>query len=346
MHESAVFIDLPNFYSALLRSSIAEPRQLKDYFLEWLDLDCLAYRLAGDSVPVWIFYSGRRVGPSSNRIQDSILNEYIKRINRLPGVTARDVEIPGTQREPVSYTCSKCGEAVTGQFESEKGIDASLIVHLFDTVESWQMAYLLSGDADFAPAISSLRRRGKIITGAGFADASAVLIREFYHYRDLTAFVTQDFAAYQVFKAGGVLDRWLTEPIPATPKNIDKARIKTYCHWRRREDQIGNIDFDAPYRSGVSDYQQTFGWIRFEDNNLMDRGEKDLPLQDFAKRFPQFALPDDRFILISPVLWRAIDRRMPALLSKFKGTTSGGDSGSMETTHVYNASSSKFEIQS
>src|SRR5437660_7314855 len=118
MHESAVFIDLPNFYSALLRTGIADPRELRDYFLEWLDLDCLAYRLAGDAVPTWVFYSGRRFGPSSNRIQEAVLEKYIKRINRLPGVTAWDVEIPGTQREPISYNCEKCSHTGTAQMES------------------------------------------------------------------------------------------------------------------------------------------------------------------------------------------------------------------------------------
>jgi uncharacterized LabA/DUF88 family protein len=345
MQERAVFIDLPNFYSALLRSSIADPRELRDYFLEWLDLDCLAYRLAGDAVPTWVFYSGRRFGPSSNRIQDSVLEKYIKRINRLPGVTAWDVEIPGSQREPISYTCEKCSHTGTGQFESEKGIDASLIVNLFDTSESWETAYLISGDADFAPAIASLRRRGKIVVGGGFLSASAVLLREFYHYQDLLPFVTEDFAAYQIFKTDGVLERWLTEPIPATSENIAKEKIKLYCHWQRREDQIERLVFGTPYLAGVADYRQTFGWVRLADNNLIDRGDKDAPLEQFAKKFPQFAMVNDRFLLISPALWRAIDRRLPTLLSKFKGTTLHSDSGSIEATHVYNPGSSSFEFE-
>jgi hypothetical protein len=229
--------------------------------------------------------------------------------------------------------------------ESEKGIDASLIVHLFDTSESWQTAYLLSGDADFAPAIASLRRRGKIVVGGGFSGASAVLMREFYHYQDLLPFVTEDFAAYQIFKTGGVLERWLIDPIPATPENIAKEKIKLYCHWQRREDQIERLDFGTPYSGGVADYQQTFGWVRLSDNNLMDRGARDDPLEQFAKRFPQFVGVADKYLLISPAVWRAIDRRVQPLLSKFKGTTLSNDSGSMKATYVYNAGSSSFEVE-
>jgi uncharacterized LabA/DUF88 family protein len=242
MNESAVFIDLPNFYSALLRSGIAPPRELRDYFLNWLDLDCLARRIAGDNFPVWVFYSGRRFGPKPNRIQDQYLDDYIARINRLPGVTAYDVEIPGVQREPISYICEKCSHTGTAQSESEKGIDASLIVHLFDTSESWQTAYLVSGDADFAPAIASLRRRGKIVIGAGFQEASSVLIREFYHHYDLTSFLTEDFAAYEIFKSQGVLERWLTEEVPSTPANITKSTVRLFCRWMRREDQANQLD--------------------------------------------------------------------------------------------------------
>src|SRR5207248_115863 len=138
-------------------------------------------------------------------------------------------------------------------------------------------AYLLSGDADFAPAIASLRRSGKIVVGGGFQRTSLVLIREFYHYHDLLPFVTEDFAAYQIFKSGGVLERWLTEPIPATPENIAKEKIQLYCHWQRREDQIERLDFGTPYLAGAVDYRQTFGWVKFADNNLMNRGDKDAP---------------------------------------------------------------------
>jgi hypothetical protein len=38
----AIFIDLPNFYSQLIRSEIDTPEFLREYFLTWLDFDVLA----------------------------------------------------------------------------------------------------------------------------------------------------------------------------------------------------------------------------------------------------------------------------------------------------------------
>jgi uncharacterized LabA/DUF88 family protein len=146
------------------------------------------------------------------------LDGYIKRISRLSGVTPYDVNIPGDQREPFTAKC-ECGKTVTGQWESEKGVDASLITHLFDTADAWDEAALLSGDADFTPAVHALRRRGKIISGAGFAGASECLVREFYTFHDLSSEILRsDFAAYLLFGEGQLITRWLTDDV--VPKEV------------------------------------------------------------------------------------------------------------------------------
>ena len=137
MANAALFVDLPNFYSHLLKSGIEEPRFLKEYFLYWLDFDLLAEALAKAFSGVWVFYSGQRIGPSDERIEGQYLNKYIDRINALRGVTARDANIPGEQREYLVLKCHKCGGEQTVEHRSEKGIDASLTVHLFDTMDSW-----------------------------------------------------------------------------------------------------------------------------------------------------------------------------------------------------------------
>src|SRR5262249_13930667 len=110
------------------------------------------------------------------------------------------------------------------EWTSEKGVDASLIVHLFDTMDSWDVAHLLSGDADFIPAVASRRRRGKIVVGAGFPGASSALIRECYSYINLVdIFVREDVALYALFNANGVLAQWLNSVKPEPtfePKNL------------------------------------------------------------------------------------------------------------------------------
>jgi hypothetical protein len=102
MVRHAVFVDLPNFYSHLLTSGIGEPLWLRDYFLCWLDFDRLARRLTGEFSSVWVFHSGRRLGPSTGRVDGEYLRECVDRMNSLKGVTAYDVNIEGKQRELAS----------------------------------------------------------------------------------------------------------------------------------------------------------------------------------------------------------------------------------------------------
>lgn len=211
MSRVALFVDLPNFYSRLLKCGIEEPRFLRDYFSDWLDLDMLARSLAESFSGIWVFYSGERLGPSSERLAGKFLIDYIRRINALEGVTARDANIGGEQREPVSYKCDNCQYEGVAEHISEKGVDASLTVHLFDTMVSWDTAFLLSGDADFVPAVASLRRRGKIVIGVGFADAAPALIQECYHYVNIgEVFLREDVFLYSLFKKDGVCQKWLT----------------------------------------------------------------------------------------------------------------------------------------
>ena len=227
-----LFVDLPNFYSNLLRTSIAEPALLREYVINWLDFDILAECISGHASPVQIFYSGRRLGPSSCRIDDKYLEEYIRRLNKLRGVTARDVNIPGSQREPASYLCENCGHEGIAQWESEKGIDASLTVHLFDTSPSWDVAYLLSADADFVPAVASLRRSGKIINGAGFCQTSEALVRECFEYIDLLeSYIFDDFLCFFYLRPQGFIHQWLSFDINSLDISDTSTPIGTKAGW-------------------------------------------------------------------------------------------------------------------
>jgi uncharacterized LabA/DUF88 family protein len=223
---ATLFVDLPNFYSRLLNSGIETPRFLRDYFLYRLDFDLLANELTGSSSSIWIFYSGKRIGPSSERIEGDYLNNYINRVNSLKGVTAYDVNIPGEQREFLTSRCKNCGHENLVESKSEKGIDASLTVHLFDTMDSWDVAYLLSGDADFVPVVASLRRRGKIIIGAGFPGASPALVRECYDYIDLgEVFLKRDVAIYSILQ-GLQSARDKGETLNLSKMNLSRANLR------------------------------------------------------------------------------------------------------------------------
>jgi uncharacterized LabA/DUF88 family protein len=229
----AVFIDLPNFYSQLIRFLREEDiLLLKGYFLTWLDFDILAKEITNSSSDIWIFYSEKRIGPSNARIEGKELQNYIKRINMLEGVTAYDVNIPGEQREYFTINCPNCKRESQGESASEKGIDASLAVHMFDTMDSWNVAFLLSGDADFVPAVKSLRRRGKMVIGGGFPSiASSAILRECYSYIDLfDKFIRFDMAMYLLFKTDGIIYNWLAEEKVHLPEN-NKYRYVSFSFY-------------------------------------------------------------------------------------------------------------------
>lgn len=211
--KSAIFVDLSNFYGSCLKSGIVDEQTMRGYFVDWIDFDRLAYYLTNDWCPVWVFYSKDRVGPSNFRIEKSYLSTMIDRMNRQRGVTARDVNIPGEQRERYEFVCENCQAVNKTESVGEKGVDASLTVHLFETMNTWDAAYLLSGDADFVPVVSSLRRLGKDIITVSSQNTSPALIRESYDTRNLDfEFLEEDLLIYRLFCVDGFLDKWFTKP--------------------------------------------------------------------------------------------------------------------------------------
>jgi uncharacterized LabA/DUF88 family protein len=306
MNREAVFVDLPNFYSHLLRSKIGQPRLLRDYFLKWFDFDRLAAALTGGSPSVWVFYSGRRFGPSHNRIEGKYLDEYIGRTNALTGVTAWNVNIGGKQREAATYVCEQCGHEGVVQWESEKGIDASLTVRLFDTMDSWDVAYLLSGDADFVPAVASLRRRGKRVVGAGFPARSPALVRECYKYVDLCElFLREDVAAYLLFKEDGVVQKWLLGEVDGAARD---EGVTLGVEFKR----IGEADETGCSEGAVSPCRRCYLFVDPGGSlDLSTRIAEVERLQAVCDRVVAKVEPGASCTLVfTPMVWQGVERRL------------------------------------
>lgn len=329
MLDTALFVDLSNFYNDLLRSEIDEREVLKDYFLEWLDFDRLAEALTGECSSVWIFYSGSKLGPKEQRIQDKRLTDYIKRINSLQGVTARDVNIPGEQREQGTYKC-ECGREGVAEWVSEKGVDASLTVHLFDTMDSWQIAYLLSGDADYVPVVGSLRRRGKIVIGAGFSSPSSALVRECYHYVDLRHwFLKDDVFAYRMFGLDGVVARWLCNEVKSTV-TIDPLQFKVEWSGYSRPDRGRELLLIAP------DHAE----LEARHGLLEDLRPK------YPDNFGEFHKQGKRCqLFIGDKALAGVERRLDALVSSLDMVQRVPriPGGILEMTHKYNPNTKQYE---
>ncbi|MCL4264801.1 MAG: NYN domain-containing protein [Anaerolineae bacterium] len=324
MLDQALFVDLPNFYNGLLNSRVGEERSLRDYFLYWFDFDLLSQTLTREFSPVWLFYSGQRFGPSSNRIQGEYLNNFISRINSLRGVTARDVNIPGRQREPASFKCENCGHAGIAEWESEKGIDASLTTHLFDTMDTWDVAFLLSGDADFVPVVASLRRRGKIVIGAGFANPSSALVRECYDYIDLsTAFISDDFVAYEILKEGGLVGNWLTHEV-RTSDATQTDPIELSFEWQKSQSDALMKAARFSTITDVLSHKDPHYPIYLTYQGPLDPTDRYVAIHEFAKKFPQYVEeyePSGRHckLIVSPVAWEGVHRRFDQVIGAYGG---------------------------
>jgi hypothetical protein len=319
MSETAVFVDLPNLYSQLLRLRLADNKLVRDYFLYWFDLDRLSERLTGEYSTVWVFYSDKRIGPSGERIQDQYLTSLIDRLNRQCGVTAYNVNIPGDQREPASYECEECGHRGIAEWESEKGIDSALTVHMIDTMKSWDRAFLLSGDADFVPVVALLRRRGKIITGAGFSNASSALIRECYDYRDLIDTFQDDIAAYAIFRENGPAFRWFNERVEALSdsESDDVKKELSIRFYFAISDVMGGLIKPTLKESGG---EPPLHYVFFEGEHISEMEKRYILIDDYKQEFPQYTYKDDtNKLIISHYAWGGVYRRLEDTASSLNG---------------------------
>jgi hypothetical protein len=304
--QNAIFVDLPNLYTQLVKTDLLPAKEMRDYFLNWFDLDRLAESLLGfgnnKEVSIWVFYSHGRIGPSDARIDDIYLNHLISRLNTNKGVTARDVNIPGVQRESLRLVCENCGQNNSIIWNSEKGVDASLIVHLFDTMDSWEKAYLLSGDADYVPAVASLRRRGKVVNGAGFPSASTALVKECFEYINLVAkFFTLDIATYILFKEGGLIENWLKTATPNLRSNPTEKLLIGFDEFKNFSDEFklhfqGNYDFSHCLKSLESLPKNSLK-INIRENKDAANPISELTVDFQYLRFLTLRIPDNLSIL-------------------------------------------------
>jgi len=170
----------------------------------------------------YIFYAHRTISVRKKGSIDANqdLPYLIKRLDRLPGITTREVGIKGQQNETFTafcpdcgnneIKCPKCDRSIEGTLTSEKGVDASIISYLFDTIESWDLAYVFSNDGDFAPAVIALRRKGKMVFGVGIIkSAASILTSECYQFIDLEEIFNLNLTGYKTYAHNGCLYRLL-----------------------------------------------------------------------------------------------------------------------------------------
>jgi len=217
--------------------------------------------LVESNIDIWVFYSNSRLGPAKYKVEGSQLLALVERFDRQTGVSTQHVNIPNDQRESYLVDCKKCGTSVEAQFKSEKGIDSALTVHLFDTLDSWDRAYILSGDADFVAAVRSLRRRGKVVNGAGILGpgSSKALVRECFQYCDLSSFFKSDYSAYKLFGEDGLMTGRIEEFLKTT-KQEASGRVLWTIDYPASDANVFNIQLQShfvdvdKFREAVRDF--------------------------------------------------------------------------------------------
>lgn len=333
----AFFVDLPNFYSQLTNSRLAKPNEWRNYFTEWFDFDRLATRLASDSADVWVFHSNK-IGSKEAQISDAYLTHLVKRFNTQKGVTARNVNIKGHQREFADSVCPNCSASTSIESKSEKGIDTSLIVHLFDTVDSWDVAHILSGDADFVPAVAALRRRGKIVNGLGIPEkASDALVRECFQYGDLVKeFLLDDLRTYRFCREHGIVWKYLHDvelKQKAEEKNI-------WVKLQRLQFQNSN---SIEYRLMSSENRNLSKWVRYSSEQFMGNS---VHRDNFSKSYPYYhKFEFDGFF--APFVITHLEQGLQG--TRFNGymehlTAEGWQACDTEMVHWWNPENDTYEI--
>jgi uncharacterized LabA/DUF88 family protein len=63
-------------------------------------------------------------------------------------------------------------ELATGKFGIEKGVDTQLSIDMILLSDIYDAAIIVSGDADFLPAVAAAKDRGKLVYTAAFLDAN------------------------------------------------------------------------------------------------------------------------------------------------------------------------------
>lgn len=214
-----VIIDGPNLFNTVASRLDVDQTVLTLYLEECFDMDLLALASLGlgfgafgsDAHPrmgIVIFHSRKPLGRGSYYLSDRKTEAFWARQGCNPDTSTFAVDIPGDQQDTFTFECSKCRHINEVTTRAEKGIDTSITTYLMETLDSWQSACLFSRDADYAPLVAALRRKGKIVYVAVPAEErSTALVRVAQSTIPLNiGFVRRDVAVARYLMPGGILD--------------------------------------------------------------------------------------------------------------------------------------------
>lgn len=88
-------------------------------------------------------------------------------------------------------------DANTGESKQKANLDVEIVLDMFNTIENYDMAILISGDGDFERALSMLRSRGKkfvVMATDNFIakELRAVAGRHYLNLKDIKADIAKE----------------------------------------------------------------------------------------------------------------------------------------------------------
>jgi uncharacterized LabA/DUF88 family protein len=189
------FVDFWNF-QLLLDAWRAHFRLDWSRFGPWLAGQAGAVYLARGQ-PGRVRYEGLHVylshNPAASR-DDGLRHWAGEVLSRFPGVHVVLKE-RRPKEPPRCHACFQaidscpvpgCGGSVRGTIE--KGIDTAIVTDMIRLAweDAWELAVLVSADADFVPAVDLLNRKGRKVIHAGFPPKGVDLARHCWAAFDLT----------------------------------------------------------------------------------------------------------------------------------------------------------------
>jgi hypothetical protein len=202
-----VVVDGHNVFNDVGRVFEGHDEKTLAYVRDWFDVDRLVNASLGQDVRLnsWsdlgivVFHSNKRLGNGTYSLAGEATGEFWARQGAAPNTAAMLVEVPG----------ARSGKDV--------GMDISIAVYLFETAERWDAAVLFTEDADFAPAVWSLRRRGKrVYCSSPARNRATPLVQACQSFLPWDMqFLRADRALFEFLSPGGALDAFLAKPLVA-----------------------------------------------------------------------------------------------------------------------------------
>lgn len=204
-----VAIDAPNVFNSvvrILRDAEHPPEAIVDYMRDGFDFDRLIGAGPLDSVEVGrdlgivLFHSNKKVGPPWCSFDGKHAAGFWGRQAQNPQTSTMLVDVPGVQGKRTEK-CTHCDNDLIITQSTEKGVDTSLTVFLFETSDTWKSVIIASNDADFVPVIWALRRRGKSVYVYCKQDSETALLRAAQDAMPFNeAFLNADFKVYHLLR--------------------------------------------------------------------------------------------------------------------------------------------------